>query len=62
MTRDEEFKDAVAGLNMARAMLVESSVNLERAQVAHRNALVDFDKYMNALAKLASSPTSTRPA
>ena len=59
LPRQAAIKDAASGLMVSRAMLIETSVQLERAKVAHAHAMADFDRYMNALASLAAQPETT---
>lgn len=60
MTRAEQIKDCEAGLLVAKAMLVEAAVNLERAKVAFLRAEIDLNKYTSALLELAAE-TGSQP-
>ena len=53
MTREEKIRDAIAGLNVARAMLIDSSVDLERAKNKHASVLREFEQHRDVLARAA---------
>lgn len=62
MTRTEEIKDCEISLAIAKTRLVATAVDLERAQVAHRHAEIDFANHSERLGRLAYAAGQTGSA